>query len=258
MKKLPHLTLSLALALAGFSTARADTIHNGSYTAEITKTGGMTFSALGINSISFSHEHLTGGGPLSFVQASGTLTATFQADPGLIFDKFSFGGMGGGAIFNEETGVYADFNWTVNGGTFITGTPTYGGFNGETANPFRAERREWEITGPNTGRSSVYDGYWYRTRLYDFNYSQGGYGDFAIGASSFSIDLSALVTVSRYYGGWPGAIDPQALIFGFSYLPAPPPTSSVPETGATAGLMLLGLAGLAGARRLAAARTVSV
>ncbi len=242
MKKLPHLTLSLALALAGFSTARADTIHSGNYTAEITKTGGMGAVTL-VNDFSFGHDSLIS---THDNEVSGTMHTQFVADAGLIFDKVYFNGLTGGAIFNG-IGARAIFDWTLNGGTFEGGS-TYGGVNDHAGHV-----REWEITGPSTGRSVFYHGYWDQTVMYDFNNPLSGSGYYSIGSSSFSMDMDALV---QTWGS--SSIIPQGIRFSFTYLDAPPPTSSVPETGATAGLMLLGLAGMAGARRLAASRTVSV
>jgi len=244
MKKPPYLTLSLILALAGFCTVRADTIHAGSYTVEITSAGGMTAATAG-NAIGFSHERVDGVAPGTApgsVTEIGSLTATFTADEGLIFDKLYFGGLAGGITAIEQGGASSRINWQVNGGTF-SGPDTYGGSSSV------GFAREWEITGANTGTSYFYGGLWFLTRIWDFNNPVYGSGYYDIGASSFSISLDSSVYVTDS-GYWTSFIVPLSVGFNPTYLAAPPPSSSVPETGATAGLMLLGLAGLAGVRRM--------
>ncbi len=251
--KIPHrLAILLALALAALSVARATTIHSGNYTVEISSTGGMA-AHTGGNSIGFTHERVngvtpgTGGGS---VTASGSLVATFTADPGLIFDKLYFGGLTGGMVALDRGGASARINWQVNGGTF-SGPTTYNGFHDA------AWAREWEITGSDTGTSYLYGGYWFATVTYDFNNPLLGSGYYGIGASSFSINLDSSVFVTDT-GYWSSFIVPHGLRFSATYLDAPPPTSSVPEAGSTGCLIFLALAGLASVRRLATARNPSV
>ena len=138
--------LLLALASVGLSTARATTIHTSNYTVEITSTGGMMVNAEN-NMFGFTHQRVDGvtpgSGPGS-VSESGTITATFTANSGLIFDKINFGGLAGGITAIEQGGASARINWQVNGGTF-SGPETYGGSHS------LGFAREWEITGANTG-----------------------------------------------------------------------------------------------------------
>ena len=246
MKTLPFFSLSLALALAGLTTARSDTIHSGSFTADISKTGAMTAYANG-NSITFGHESVNSVVPLvdTTTLTTGTMTTEFHADAGRIFDKVYFGGMVGGAIFNAaQNGAWADFNWTVDGGSFEGGA-TYGG-----ATNNYSFAREWEITGPSTGRSRFYLSEWYSTIFYDFNNPVYGSGYYSIGASSFSIDMDAVIGIwNQGNAQWAGGIAPQGISFNFTYLDAPASPNPVPETGSTAGLMLLAFAGMVGVRR---------
>lgn len=242
MKK--RLLLSLGLVIAVSSPiARANTIHSGNYTVDISNTGGMA-AHTGGNSIGFTHERVngfapgTGGGSVS---ASGSLVATFTADPGLIFDKFYFGGLTGGMTAIERGGATARINWQVNGGTF-SGPQTYNGFHDASF------AREWQITGPNTGTSYLYGGYWFSTVTYDFNDPILGSGYYEIGASSFSINLASSIFVTDT-GYWSSFIVPHAVQFRATFLDAPPPGSPVPETGATVGLLLLGFSGVMALRR---------
>lgn len=243
MNKPPLFSLALGLALAACSTTRADTIHSGNYTVEITRTGGMTATTAG-NSIGFSHERVDGvtpgTGPGS-VSETGSLTATFTADPGLIFDKLYFGGLAGGITAIEEGGASSRINWQVDGGTF-SGPATYGGSSSV------GFAREWEITGANTGTSYLYGGLWFLTRVWDFNNPVYGSGYYDIGASSFSMNLDSLVYVTDR-GYWTSFIVPLSVGFSATFVDAPPPVDTVPETSATSGLVLLGLASLVGVRR---------
>ena len=234
MKKLPLIALSLALAFAGLPAARADTIHSGSYTVDITKTGGMA-AATSFNTFYFGHESRSS---TQDTVSTGAMNAQFTADAGLIFDRVYFNGMAGGAIFNG-IGARAIFDWNLTGGTFVGGALQGGPNDG------RGFVRQWTISASGTGQSVFYDGYWDQTVFYDFNNPVYGAGYYSIGSSSFSMDIDALVQTWGSSG-----IIPQSVGFSFTYRDAPPPSNSVPETGATAGLMLLGLAGMAGLRRI--------
>lgn len=124
---------ALSLVMACLTLAQADTTHVGNYTADYTKTGDINFTAES-GGVSFRQNYFSGltnpdGTPLGgLAQSSGGVTATFHADPGLIFDKIYFGGMYGGMIQIQEAGASSALNWTVTGGTF-TGPSTYGGSN---------------------------------------------------------------------------------------------------------------------------------
>ena len=249
MKSTSLLSLTaLGFALVGAASSRAGTIDAGAYTINYTNTGdgAMTINlptGFSNNLVSFSHDHFTGADTNTWADTTGSMTATFQAAPGKIFDKIYWDGINGGNIFNQGTSVRADFQWTVNGGTF-TGPETYGG----TDSGDGAFIREWAITGPNSGRSRLYSNVPFRSLFFDFGGEVPGSGYYDIGAASFSIDMTAYVAVNRWGDQWPGAIDPQGNSFGISMLDAPPPVG-VPEGASTAGLMLLALAGMVSVRR---------
>jgi len=248
MNKFTLPALLLTLNVTVLPSIQADTIHTGSLTVTWTPTGAVTVNTApgSPNLLRFSHETLSGATdtPNTYTIATGSLTANFQADEGLIFDKMYFGGISGGATFLEAGGAHSYMGWDVHGGSF-TGPATYGGTN----NPDEGYYREWEITGPTTGRSTFGDSWWYRSRIFDFNDPVYGGGYYDIGAASFSMDFSAYVGIFHVGGPWPTGIIPQSINFGFTYLDAPPADPAVPETAPTLGLMALGLAGLAGVRR---------
>lgn len=235
----------MALKLTVVPLIQAGTLHTGSMTVTWTQTGAVTVNpGLGSpNLLRFSHEAVSGATetPNTYTVFNGAMTANFQADAGLIFDKMYFGGLSGGATFLEAGGAHSYMAWDVHGGSF-TGPATYGGSNIPSAGRYR----EWAITGPTTGTSHLGDSTWFRTMIAGFESPVYGGGYYDIGASSFSMDFSAFIHIYHVGGQWPTSITPQSMDFSFTYLDAP---SAVPESSATLGLLASALTGIVGARR---------
>ncbi len=255
MKSTTRLSMAtLAFALVGAGSSRAGTIvaPSAEYTIDYTKIGGMTLNTWG-NLVQFSHTSVAGLTlpDNNLVTENGQLLALFQATPGKIFDQLSFGGMTAGSAqsWGGAGGVFSTIDWQVNGGTFVEGAPSGGSAN---TVPYVSFARKWEITDHTTGSGSSFFA-WnaYGAIAYDFNNPIAGSGYYAIGASSFSMDITALVQAWTAGGNsWPPSIDPQTLNFSVSFLDAPPPpTAGVPDGASTAGLMLLALAGMVSVRK---------
>ena len=239
MKKLPHLALLLALASAGLSTARAGTIYNrGVYTVDTTTTGAwVAGTGVGFNgndvSFGFPNNGNTSG---AIGSASGTLNAQFQASPGMIFDRLELFRPIGDGISGYWWGGYAvsEHYWTINGST---STSVEGPTSGSSD---WGIYREWEMTGPNTGRN-------YALATRNAFTSDGGLTTsifYNIGASSFSIDLSGSVYTSGDMG-----ITPPGVTFVVYLIDAPPPGNSVPDAASTIALLGASFLGLAALRR---------
>jgi len=245
----------IALAmLTGWTGVGAGTIHSGSYNITI-GSGEMGFSpngdyasfGMGVSpwadpnssAYFFPGEHWGNGSQT--ISLTRTLSAVLQADPGKIFDKV-YVGLIPAAVSNEQSGASAESYWTVNGGTY-TGQMNYY----FTATPGR--NYGYTITGPSTGESTMVYYDWFSRSyatwggLWGTPHYLNGYYD--VQASSFSIDLAIAART------WNAAsFIPPGLQFFFTYLDAPPPSSSVPETSGTLLLLSFGLAGLAWARRV--------
>ena len=160
-----------------------------------------------------------------------SVTATFQADPGLIFDRVYIGLRFGTWGNFAESSSSSSLEWTINGGSYsgIMASDTPCAYQG-------SDYRCWVITGASTGVAVNTGYYWFGSR-YGTDIGLPGFYD--VQASSFSIDLLQYVTAYNP-GAWGAVMEPLGMTVGLSYIDAPDEIATAPEPS-TVGLLGLGM-----------------
>jgi MYXO-CTERM domain-containing protein len=244
----------VALLLSGPAFAQTYTTDVGTYSVDITKSEKMIFNfaeGFGGSLVQIGHENVIGpqnpNPVVPYYSESGSLTATFHAASGKVFDKLFLTGPSGAIFANEAGGVYSTVTWDVNGHSF-TGATTSGGVINPP--PRTSYATEWHITGPSTGETNYFQGdTWYSTT---FQSAVAGSGYYDIGVKDFTIDFGASIIISADPGSssWSSWITPQKMQFQVSFRDAPPTISPIPEHETYAMMLAgLGLLGLAARRR---------
>lgn len=238
---------SLALFGAFVSSpiaAQTYTVDVGTYSVDINKSEKMLFSfaeGFGGSLVQIGHENVIGPqnpAPIvPYYSESGSLTATFHAASGKVFDKLFLTGPTGAIFANEAGGVYSRITWDIQGHSFTGATTSGGEINPP---PHSSYGTEWHITGPSTGETNYFRGdTWFVT---SFPNAVAGSGYYDIGAKDFTIDFGASILISSDPGSssWSSWITPQKMQFQVSFRDAPPMISPVPEPESYA-MMLAGL-----------------
>ena len=243
VRRLPHAAWLASVMLAAVSVASAaqstPTQINGNATIALSPGSLITWSnvygnlnAVALGSPQFSGTPSADGCATPCHSAmSRSVTASFHADPGLMFDRV-FVGLDFGTWGNfAQSSSSSSLDWTINGGaysgTMASNTPcAYQG----------SDYRCWIITGASTGYA-VNTGYaWYASRL---GASEGLPGFYDVQASSFSIDL--LQYVNTYNPSqWAAGMVPIGMTVVLSYAESNEQPVTAPEPS-TVGLLGLGM-----------------